>query len=139
MTRAPLTRWRQPTGRERPAHGTPQQPLTARPTTVQATRVLAKGQSIQNEKARLVMQADGDLVILDELGAVRWRSNTAGRGDRAIFQADGHFVVYDVGNRNVWSSGTAGNDGAVLVLTADGDVRIVTAGGSVIWSGGGAH
>jgi predicted secreted protein len=85
------------------------------------------------------MQTDGDLVIIDENGVTRWRSATAGEGDRAVFQNDGNLVVYDARMSSQWTSRTAGNNGAVLVLRADGDVCIVRSGGAVVWSSGTAH
>jgi hypothetical protein len=106
--------------------------------TIQATWVLTKGESVQTTRVRIVMQTDGDLVIADEHNVVRWRSGTAGHGDRVIFQNDGHLVVYDNAMQPWWRSGTEGHGGAVLVLQADGDVCIVDHG-TVIWHAGTAH
>jgi hypothetical protein len=84
------------------------------------------------------MLSDGNLVIVDEFGATRWTTKTAGSGNRAVFQADGNFVVYDSGSRTLWSSRTDRHNGAVLVLQTNGDVCIVYQGSS-IWCAGTAH
>ena len=131
--------------RTRPAPG----PRTASPTpapsastwtnlTIAATKVMFRGNSVQTNRTRLLLQTNGELVVIDEFQAVRWRSDTAGTGDHAVFQADGNFVVYTILNGTRWTSNTAGHDGAQLVLKADGDVCIVF-NGSVIWSAGTAH
>jgi hypothetical protein len=107
--------------------------------TVKATRVLNRGESVQTNRTRLLMQTDGDLVIIDEFGVTRWRSATAGPGDSAVFQNDGNFVVYDARMSSLWTSRTYGNNGAVLELRANGDVCIVSSGGAMVWSSGTAH
>jgi hypothetical protein len=106
--------------------------------TIQATFVFRRGDTQSTNRTRLTLQSDGDLVIIDESGTVRWRSNTAGTGNIAVFQDDGHFVVYDSTMSPRWQSGTAGRNGAVLVLAADGDVDIVH-NGTVVWSSNTAH
>ena len=106
--------------------------------TIEATFVFRLGDSVSTNRTRLHLQGDGDLVIIDEVGTVRWRSNTGGTGNTAVFQDDGHFVVYDRDQRAVWTSGTAGRPGAVLVIAADGDVDIVH-NGTVVWSSNTAH
>jgi hypothetical protein len=106
--------------------------------TVQPTRVWNLGDAVQTNRTKVLLQADGDLVVIDELGAVRWRAGTAGRGHHAVFQNDGHFVVYDAGQRPLWSSGTAGHSGAVLVLSTDGNVSILQ-NGVVLWYTNTAH
>jgi hypothetical protein len=107
--------------------------------TVEATRVLNRGESVQTNRTRLLMQTNGDLVIIDEFGVTRWRSATAGPGDRTVFQNDGNLVVYDAQMFSLWTSRTPGNNGAVLELRANGDVCIVNSGGAVVWSSGTAH
>jgi hypothetical protein len=105
---------------------------------VQATRVLEIGASIASARATLSMQDDGNLVVTDENGTVRWSSHTEGRGYRTVFQDDGHLVVYTRDNQAAWSSGTAGHDGAVLVLQNDGDV-VIQQDGTTLWVSGTAH
>jgi hypothetical protein len=106
--------------------------------TVEATKVRDKGDSMQTNRTRLLLQSDGDLAIVDENGVVRWHSGTAGTGDHAVFQNDGHFVVYNRNEQPRWSSGNAGRPGAVLVLGADRNVTIVF-NAAVIWSSNTTH
>ncbi|MET7394088.1 hypothetical protein ABZS66_11390 [Dactylosporangium sp. NPDC005572] len=123
----------------------PPQSTTAGPVTppvggwttvvVYATRVLLPGEAIKTNRIMLLMQGDGNLVVIDEYGRIRWSSGTAGRGVRTVFQADGDLVVYDGGNGVAWRSGTAGHDGAVLVLQSDGNVTI-TFNGQGLWHTG---
>ena len=99
-----------------------------------ATTVLGPGESVASDLMKITMRTDGNLVITDENGTVRWSSHTEGTGHKAVFQDDGHFVVYPEANGTAGSSGTAGNPGAQLVIQADGKVVIESAGGAVLWS-----
>lgn len=138
-----------------PVHPSPAQPSPAQPPPAQrspappspthwtelavaATTVLDRGQSVQTNRTRLVMEDGGDLAIYDETDRRRWSSGTAGRGYRTVFQADGNLVVYDQGWTGLWTSGTAGHNGAVLVLETDGNVCVVYRG-QVIWAANTAH
>ncbi|MFB7781085.1 hypothetical protein [Streptomyces bauhiniae] len=105
---------------------------------VQATRVLEPGTSITSDRARLTMQEDGNLVITDENGTIRWSSHTEGRGYKTVFQDDGHLVVYTRDGQTAWSSGTAGHNGAELVLQDDGNV-VIQQDGTTLWVSGTAH
>jgi hypothetical protein len=107
-------------------------------TIVEGTTVWEKGDVVQSNRTKVVMQTDGDLVIVDEFGGIRWRSGTAGHGERAVFQADGNFVVYDGSWSAWWASNTAGLTGAHLALAPDGNVDIVYQG-VVVWSSNTAH
>ncbi|MGW0792651.1 hypothetical protein ACWD04_31655 [Streptomyces sp. NPDC002911] len=113
-------------------------PATPKPAeqAVASTRVIRVGQPIASGGAGLSMEADGNFVVRDRTGVVRWAANTATLGDRAVFQADGNLVVVAADGRTVWSSGTAGNPGARLVIQETGRVLIRSAGGSVLWSAG---
>jgi hypothetical protein len=113
-------------------------PETKGDTVVKATRVLQTGQSVESGRARLSMQEDGNLIIADENGTVRWSSHTEGKGHKAVFQADGHLVVYTSDGATAWSSGTEGHDGAELVLQSDGDV-VIQQDGTSLWVSGTAH
>jgi hypothetical protein len=128
-----------------PTHPSPAQPSPAQPSptywtelAVKATTVLDRGQSVQTNRTRLVMEDGGDLAIYDETNRLRWSSGTAGRGYRAVFQADGNLVVYDQNWTGLWTSGTAGRNGAVLVLETDGNVCVVYRS-QVIWAANTAH
>ncbi|MEV4616283.1 hypothetical protein AB0K43_27360 [Kitasatospora sp. NPDC049258] len=96
------------------------------------------GQSIRSARAMLLMQSDGDLVIYDEFGRVRWATGTAGRGRTARFQQDGNFVVYSRGGRAEWASHTDGHPGAQLVVQDDGNV-VIYDDGRPIWATGTEH
>lgn len=106
---------------------------------VTATTVLGPGDHWASDRMTVTMRTDGNLVITDENGTVRWSSHTQGRGYKAVFQDDGHFVVYTKDDRTAWSSGTAGNPGARLVIQADGNVTILSSGGAVLWAAGTQH
>lgn len=123
-------------------------PATTRPTTaapasreprvVQATTVLNPGQALSWGKGALAMTSGGDLVVTDENGTVRWAAHTSGSDLQTVFQDDGCMAVYDPRGNVHWSSYTNGNPGAVLVLTADGDVQI-RQDGRVLWQTGTGH
>jgi surface antigen len=90
---------------------------------------LFSGQSIWsgNGQYRLIMQADGNLVVRGPSGAI-WSSRTSGQnGARAIMQADGHLVVYN-GSTPIWKSGTYGNSGAYAVMQSDANFVIYQTG-----------
>ncbi|MER7183284.1 hypothetical protein ABT404_28080, partial [Streptomyces hyaluromycini] len=106
---------------------------------VNSTYVLDAGDSVASNRMRITLRSNGNLVISDENGVVRWSSGTSGAGNHAVFQADGNFVVYSSDNRTLWSSGTAGNDGAELVIQADGNVAILSAGDATLWAAGTQH
>lgn len=106
---------------------------------ITATTVIGPGESVASDRMSITMRTDGNLVITDENGTVRWSSNTQGTGYQAVFQDDGHFVVYTKDARTVWSSGTAGNPGAQLVIQADGNVTVLSAGGAVLWAANTQH
>ncbi|MFF9488129.1 hypothetical protein [Streptomyces sp. NPDC014676] len=106
---------------------------------ITATTVIGPGESVASDRMSITMRTDGNLVITDENGTVRWSSNTQGTGYKAVFQDDGHFVVYTNDDRTVWSSGTAGNPGARLVIQADGNVTVLSAGGAVLWTANTQH
>jgi hypothetical protein len=118
---------------------------TKRPTpqwttlTVKATKVWRRGDVVQTNRTKLTLQSDGDLVIIDEFGNVRWHSDTGGHGSIAVFQSDGRLVVYDQRLRTLWASSDNQQNGAVLVLQANGDVDIISRGGRTIWSADTAH
>lgn len=103
------------------------------------THVLRPGQSLASDRTHLTMRADGNLVITDENGAVRWSSHTSGQGDYAVLQSDGDLVVRTAAQQTLWSSGSGGHDGARLVLQNDGDVTILATDGRVLWAAGTQH
>jgi len=106
--------------------------------TVTGTRALGPGESVRTDRTKLLMQPDGNLVILDQNGKTLWKSNTTGTGNKTVFQGDGNLVVYDSRMSTAWSTRTDGHDGATLVLQKNGDVCVVYHGKS-LWCAGTAH
>lgn len=79
---------------------------------------------------RLVMQADGNLVLYSS-GAAAWATGTNGRANvKAVMQTDGNFVLYQ-GTTAVWNTQTNGQTGAVLELRDDGALAVMRAGAEV--------
>ena len=86
----------------------------------------------------LIFRPDGDLVVLDTDGAVVW--GLAGSGvpvqdaARVVVLPDGNLAVYATDGRSIWSALTTDlKPGAVLTVSADGDLQLVADGGPV-WS-----
>jgi outer membrane lipoprotein-sorting protein len=104
------------------------------PDRLKSAETLASGREIRSpdEKHRLVMQADGNLVVYGPNGA-RWFTGTSSPGARLVMQADGNLVVYDTANRALWQSGTAGYSGSWLALQNDGNLVIYDPTGTARW------
>ena len=99
---------------------------------------LNPGVSFATRKGVLVAQADGNLVLKDETGRVRWSTNTGrNTGAAAVWQEDGNLVVYQE-NRPIWASNTGGI-GAYLVLQTDGNLVIYDASDKPIWASNTGH
>ncbi|WP_158712351.1 protein kinase domain-containing protein [Streptomyces sp. NRRL F-5135] len=123
-----------------PGAGAPQEPAgPPEVLVVQAPRELTAGTFLESARAKLIMQVDGNLVVHDENGTVRWASMAMGEGNRALFQPDGNLVVYNAENSPVWASNTAGNDGANLILQANGDVVVGRENEPPLWAAGTGH
>lgn len=101
--------------------------------TVSAPSVLEVDQAWTTNRIRMVMQPDGNLVVLNEESKPIWASMTFGENHRAIFQPDGNLVIHNGDDRPIWASRTHDHPGARLVLRADAKVAVVD-GGRVIWS-----
>lgn len=89
---------------------------------------LGSGQSLVSGNGAnvLVMQGDGNLVLLRQ-GVPVWNSGTHNHpGAYATMQTDGNLVVYSSAGAPLWYSGTGGNPGAVTYLQDDGNVVIYT-------------
>ncbi|MGC3026012.1 hypothetical protein ACPUER_12820 [Burkholderia sp. DN3021] len=72
----------------------------------------------------LVMQGDGNLVLLRQ-GVPQWNSGTFGHaGAYATMQTDGNLVVYSSTHTPLWYSNTSGNPGAATYVQDDGNVVI---------------
>ncbi|MFJ9380466.1 protein kinase [Streptomyces sp. NPDC101455] len=93
---------------------------------VKAPFTFEAGKFIQTVRSKLIMQADGNLVLYDASGTAHWASQTQGAGNTAAFQADGNLVVYDAQHQALWSSKTQSATGAVLKVLEDGNMVIAT-------------
>ena len=85
---------------------------------------------------RLILQADGNLVLYKDGSQALWATATNGMAaTQAVMQADGNFVVR-AATKALWSSKTAGHPGAGLVLQDDGNLVVYDTGGHPLWSSG---
>jgi Papain-like cysteine protease AvrRpt2 len=84
----------------------------------------------------LVMQPDGDLVLLKSGAEKLWSSGTAGKGaTHAQMKAGGNLVL--IGHRaTIWETKTSGSRGARLVVQDDGNLVVYGADSSVLWQSG---
>ncbi|MFD6531022.1 hypothetical protein [Streptomyces sp. NPDC060184] len=107
--------------------------------TFATTFTVRAGESVSSDRMSLTMRADGDLVITDEDGTVRWSSGTTGENNAATFKADGELVIRSAYQQTLWSSHTGGHTGAELVIQSDGDVTILSADDQALWAAGTQH
>ncbi|MGY4210449.1 pseudomonalisin [Burkholderia sp. PvR073] len=87
---------------------------------------LSGGQSLTSGNGAnvLVMQGDGNLVLMRQ-GVPQWSSSTYNHpGAYATMQGDGNLVVYSSGGAPLWYAGTSGNPGAATYLQDDGNIVI---------------
>jgi hypothetical protein len=91
-----------------------------------------------NGAFRLVMQADGNLVLYAGAGTVAmWSSGTMGKGAMAcLMQTDGNLVLYNAACMPVWATGTNGNPNAGLEMQNDGNLVLYRADRGVLFSSG---
>lgn len=86
---------------------------------------------------RLVMQADGNLVLYSARGRTLWESGTPDSpGASAVMQADGDLVVYSASKRALWQSRTAGRSNARLFVRPQAETALEQAPSSAIWLSG---
>ncbi len=112
---------------------TPTPAPTSGVTQVKGGTTLAANASVTspNGRHKLVMQADGNLVLYSS-GAAAWATGTNGRTNvKAVMQADGNFVLYQ-GASPLWATNTDGRAGAVLELRDDGALAVMH-GGAQVW------
>ncbi len=94
----------------------------------------------ENDRYRLVMQGDGNLVMYDNSSnAAVWSSGTSGRGEgpfRAVMQNDGNFAIYNSQNQSIWATGTNGRGSGSyrLVLQDDRNLVLYDANNTVHWA-----
>ena len=98
---------------------------------------LLPGQSLSsvNGRYRLLLQADGNLVLYDDVErSAPWATRTAGiTPGHVIMQTDGNLVVYDAAGRDHWSSASGGNPNAHLLVQNDGNVVVYRTDGDAAW------
>ncbi len=88
-----------------------------------------------NRQYSVVMQLDGNLVLLNVSNQPLWHTKTNGSpGARAVMQTDGNFVIYNRVNVPRFNTATSGNAGARLVLQSDGNLVIYSSSGKALWS-----
>jgi hypothetical protein len=88
----------------------------------------------ENGQFRLVMQLDGNLVLLNSSSQPIWDTGTNTNDPGwAVMQADGNFVVYNGSNTPIWATGTAGNSGAYLAVLDNGTIMLFNSAGHPLW------
>lgn len=86
-----------------------------------------------NGSYTLVLQEDGNLVLLNG-GTPLWHTQTNAKiSAHLVMQSDGNLVIYGPASEVIWHAGTHGNNGAKLVLQDDGKLVIYSASNAVLW------
>ncbi len=88
--------------------------------------------SSPNHRYRLVMQADGNLVLLRGRTPT-WSSQTQGRGARAVMRRNGALAVVARDGSELFTSGTSTSPRARLRLQDDGNAVILDRRGRALW------
>ncbi|MBJ6141774.1 matrixin family metalloprotease [Hymenobacter sp. BT559] len=87
-----------------------------------------------NGRYRLLLQADGNLVIYNGSNRGIWNSGTWGKNIRkAIMQADGNFVLYDNNSVSRFSTNTWNPVGSYMMMQPDGNL-VIYQRGQARWS-----
>lgn len=101
--------------------------------TIRPVAKLVNGAPWTTSRMQLGMQADGNLVLYDNVKKrVMWAAGTSGPGNSAFFQSDGNLVVYN-SHQALWASNPAGFTNATLVLRSDGNL-VIMSGGKQVWA-----
>ena len=78
----------------------------------------------ENKAAHLDVQGDGNMVVYEASGRVRWSSNTHGDSStRLQVQGDGNLVLYSGGGGVLWASNVHGTRGCACAQGARAVVR----------------
>lgn len=86
-----------------------------------------------DERYRLVLQSDGNLVIYSPNRAI-WSSWTVRRdSSQFILQGDGNLVIYDSTGKAVWNSRTNGENASKLIMQSDGNLVLYSTSGKALW------
>jgi len=112
------------------------QTLQRPPSELVENQTLKIGDSLlsYDERFRLVLQGDGNLVLYSPYRAV-WSTQTQGKGGaRLVMQNDGNLVLYRADWTPVWSSNTAKRGGgSKLIPQTDGNLVTYTPSWSPTW------
>jgi hypothetical protein len=83
---------------------------------------------------RLIMQADGNLVLYNAANQPTWASNTSGKPfTHCCMQSDGNLVIYNMA-QPVWATNTSGSGGEKIILQTDGNLVIYAPGTRPVWA-----
>ncbi len=97
---------------------------------------LAANESKSNEKIKLIMQADGNLVLYDSTGHALWATNTSFNCQSspctAVFQGDGNLVLYH-DDKPFWASNTQGLDYNLKITSDSPFLTISNSNETVVW------
>ncbi len=85
---------------------------------------------LQTDRARLVFQGDGNLVLYRG-GSPLWASGKKEGATRVCFQMDGNLVIYNTGTA-LWSTQTNGLGGITLSLQSDCNL-VISGDNGVVW------
>ncbi|MEV7509155.1 FG-GAP-like repeat-containing protein [Streptomyces sp. NPDC091201] len=98
---------------------------------------LASGQEFSSGNSRLLMKADGNLVMLGKGDKQLWATGTAGNpGATARMQSDGSFVVVSADAKTtLWTSNTK-VPSSYAVLHPRGVLVLYTSSGQSLWTSG---
>ncbi|MFF3678125.1 FG-GAP-like repeat-containing protein [Streptomyces sp. NPDC002120] len=97
---------------------------------------LASGQEFSSGNSKLLMQADGNLVLSSKDNKQLWATGTKSPGATARMQSDGNFVVYAAdGKTELWSSKTS-TPYSYAVLQPRGVLVVYSASGQSLWTSG---
>lgn len=84
---------------------------------------------------KLIMQADGNLVLYTLNINPLWASNTNGKPVvKAVMQGDGNFVLYDTSNHAYWATNTNNHPGAYLIMQDDGNLVVYGPDNKPLWA-----
>jgi hypothetical protein len=87
---------------------------------------LSPGDSVVNGDYLLLLQQDGNLVLLWRRTQLLWQSSTNGNANcRAEMRGDGNFVIYSQYSNIIWDTATSGSVNR-LDLTNDGTLSILS-------------
>ncbi|MER8114773.1 polymorphic toxin-type HINT domain-containing protein [Streptomyces sp. NPDC094031] len=107
--------------------------------TLKSGNVIPSGTSLTSGSVRLMMQADGNLVLTAvNSGKTLWSSGTSGNpGAYAQFGTDGNLVVHTAAGTSKWTTGLASTSGATFQVRADSTIAVIASdGSSALWKQG---